>query len=119
MSSGSFATSSSKARAPCTAIWSPTPAGSISSSPTPAGDCADAVVPLSPLAGRGDEAPMPTLTIEAAVESWPIAGEFVIARGAKREAAVVVAQVSDGKVSGRGECVPYARYRETVEGVRG
>ena len=62
---------------------------------------------------------MPTLTIEAAVESWPIAGEFVIARGAKREAAVVVAQVSDGKVSGRGECVPYARYGETVEGVRG
>jgi len=62
---------------------------------------------------------MPTLTIEAVVERWPIAGEFVIARGAKREAAVVVAEVSDGMVSGRGECVPYARYGETVEGVRG
>ena len=35
---------------------------------------------------------MPTLTIEAVVERWPIAGEFVIARGAKREAAVVVAR---------------------------
>ena len=38
---------------------------------------------------------MPTLTIEAVVERWPIAGEFVIARGAKREAAVVVAEVSE------------------------
>ena len=61
---------------------------------------------------------MPNLTIEATVESWPIAGAFVIARGAKREANVVVAQVSDGRSPGRGECVPYARYGETVEGVR-
>ena len=61
---------------------------------------------------------MPILTIDAAVESWPIAGRFVIARGAKREATVVVAQVSDGTVTGRGECVPYARYGETVAGVR-
>ena len=61
---------------------------------------------------------MSILTIDAIVESWPIAGEFVIARGAKREATVVVAQVSDGAVTGRGECVPYARYGETVTGVR-
>ena len=52
------------------------------------------------------------------VETWPIAGEFVIARGAKREAAVVVVHVSDGTIVGRGECVPYARYGETVESVR-
>jgi L-alanine-DL-glutamate epimerase-like enolase superfamily enzyme len=61
---------------------------------------------------------MPHLHIDAVAETWPIAGEFVIARGAKREAIVVVAQVSDGRVRGRGECVPYARYGETVEGVR-
>jgi L-Ala-D/L-Glu epimerase len=61
---------------------------------------------------------MRSLTIDAAVESWPIAGAFVIARGAKREATVVVAQVSDGTITGRGECVPYARYGETVAGVR-
>ena len=61
---------------------------------------------------------MPKLAIEAVVESWPIAGAFVIARGAKRQANVVVAQVSDGEVAARGECVPYARYGETVEGVR-
>jgi L-alanine-DL-glutamate epimerase-like enolase superfamily enzyme len=58
------------------------------------------------------------LTIDAAVETWPIAGQFSIARGAKREAVVVIATVSDGTVTGRGECVPYARYGETVVGVR-
>src|SRR5882757_7696427 len=61
---------------------------------------------------------MTALTIDACVETWPIAGAFVIARGAKREATVVVAQVSDGVFTGRGECVPYARYGETVAGVR-
>ena len=59
-----------------------------------------------------------TLSITATVETWPIAGAFVIARGAKREATVVVAHVSDGTVAGRGECVPYARYGETVDSVR-
>ena len=51
------------------------------------------------------------------IERWPIAGRFTISRGAKTEAAVVVAEVSDGAAAGRGECVPYARYGETVEGV--
>ncbi|ACJ00828.1 N-acetyl-D-Glu racemase DgcA [Rhodospirillum centenum] len=50
-------------------------------------------------------------------ESFPIRGTFRIARGAKTEARVVVAEVCDGAVTGRGECVPYARYGETVEGV--
>lgn len=52
-----------------------------------------------------------------AVERWPIAGRFTIARGSKTEATVVVATVSEGGVTGRGECVPYARYGETVESV--
>jgi L-Ala-D/L-Glu epimerase len=55
------------------------------------------------------------LTVRA--ERWPIAGAFTISRGAKTEAAVVVAELSDGGHRGRGECVPYARYGETVEGV--
>jgi len=59
-----------------------------------------------------------SLRVEVSVETWPIAGAFVIARGAKREAIVVVVHVSDGTVVGRGECVPYARYGETVESVR-
>jgi L-Ala-D/L-Glu epimerase len=61
---------------------------------------------------------MQRLTIGASIERWPIAGSFAIARGAKHEATVVVAEVSDGAVTGRGECVPYARYGETVEAVR-
>jgi L-alanine-DL-glutamate epimerase-like enolase superfamily enzyme len=57
------------------------------------------------------------LTVTAAIERWPIAGVFAISRGAKTEAAVVVATIGDGHAEGRGECVPYARYGETVESV--
>src|SRR3954452_1186220 len=59
----------------------------------------------------------PALTLAVRVERWPIAGSFTISRGAKTEAVVVVAELSDGSLRGRGECVPYARYGETVEGV--
>ncbi|MDX2204023.1 MAG: N-acetyl-D-Glu racemase DgcA [Hyphomicrobiaceae bacterium] len=55
--------------------------------------------------------------VSVAVETWPIAGAFVIARGAKTAAEVIVATVCDGPHRGRGECVPYARYGETVDGV--
>ena len=51
------------------------------------------------------------------VESWPIAGAFTISRGSRTEARVVVATIEDGAFRGRGECVPYPRYGETVEGV--
>jgi L-Ala-D/L-Glu epimerase / N-acetyl-D-glutamate racemase len=57
------------------------------------------------------------LTVSARIESWPIAGSFTISRGSKREAVVVVAEVTDGRVTGRGECVPYNRYGETPEAV--
>ncbi|HWM81453.1 MAG TPA: N-acetyl-D-Glu racemase DgcA [Pseudolabrys sp.] len=59
----------------------------------------------------------PPLTVTAIVERWPIAGVFAISRGAKTEAAVVVSTLSDGRFEGRGECVPYARYGETVDSV--
>lgn len=55
-------------------------------------------------------------TLSAVDERWPIAGAFTIARGAKTEAHVVVATVTEGGVVGRGEATPYARYGETVEG---
>ncbi len=58
---------------------------------------------------------MPYLTIT--VERFPILGKFVIARGAKTEAVVVVATIEDKGFRGRGESVPYARYGETVESV--
>jgi len=57
------------------------------------------------------------LSLNIGTERWPIAGAFTISRGAKTEAEVVVAEVSDGTHMGRGECVPYARYGETVAGV--
>jgi L-alanine-DL-glutamate epimerase-like enolase superfamily enzyme len=55
--------------------------------------------------------------LNVGVERWPIRGRFTISRGAKHEAVVVVATISDGASSGRGECVPYPRYGESVEGV--
>ncbi|HEX5957321.1 MAG TPA: N-acetyl-D-Glu racemase DgcA [Hyphomicrobiaceae bacterium] len=62
---------------------------------------------------------LPTsLQVSASVEAWPIAGSFVISRGAKREAEVVVAEVRSEGCVGRGECCPYPRYGETLEGVR-
>jgi L-alanine-DL-glutamate epimerase-like enolase superfamily enzyme len=54
-------------------------------------------------------------TLVVRIERWPIAGSFTISRGAKTEAVTVVAEVSQGGLTGRGECVPYARYGETAE----
>jgi L-Ala-D/L-Glu epimerase len=51
------------------------------------------------------------------IARWPLAGAFSISRGSKTEAVVVVAELDDGVHRGRGECVPYARYGETPEGV--
>lgn len=56
-------------------------------------------------------------TVIVETETFPIAGIFRIARGAKTEARVVTCIVSEGEFTGRGECVPYPRYDETIEGV--
>jgi L-alanine-DL-glutamate epimerase-like enolase superfamily enzyme len=53
--------------------------------------------------------------LAARIERWPIAGAFAISRGAKTVAITVVAEISQGGHTGRGECVPYARYGETPE----
>ena len=55
-------------------------------------------------------------------QSWPIRGRFAISRGSRTEAVVIVCEISDqgsagNQVTGRGECVPYAHYGETVESV--
>nr|WP_217354075.1 N-acetyl-D-Glu racemase DgcA [Ruegeria arenilitoris] len=42
---------------------------------------------------------------------------FTISRGSRTEANVLTVRVSDGAHQGRGECVPYARYNETLESV--
>ena len=50
-------------------------------------------------------------------ESWPLAGVFRISRGARTAAHTVLVEIRDGVATGRGECVPYARYGETVDSV--
>jgi L-Ala-D/L-Glu epimerase len=42
---------------------------------------------------------------------------FTISRGSRTHARVVTVKLTDGGLMGWGECVPYARYGETVEGV--
>lgn len=56
----------------------------------------------------------PSLALSVTIERFPIAGSFSISRGAKTEAVVVAAELSDGQIAGRGECVPYARYGEST-----
>ncbi|MGH2340177.1 N-acetyl-D-Glu racemase DgcA [Segnochrobactraceae bacterium EtOH-i3] len=51
------------------------------------------------------------------IERFAIEGGFTIARGSKREAVVIVVEVRCGAAVGRGECVPYGRYGETIESV--
>jgi L-alanine-DL-glutamate epimerase-like enolase superfamily enzyme len=60
---------------------------------------------------------MPT-SLALRVERWPIAGRFTISRGSKTEATTIVVEVREGDLRGRGECVPYTRYGETVDSVR-
>jgi len=60
---------------------------------------------------------MSARTLGVAAETWPIRGAFRLSRGAKNEAQIVVATIGEDGVFGRGECVPYARYGETVAGV--
>jgi L-alanine-DL-glutamate epimerase-like enolase superfamily enzyme len=50
-------------------------------------------------------------------ESWPIAGTFTIARGSKTQAEIVLVTLVEDGIVGRGECVPYRRYGETIDGV--
>ncbi|MEO3385733.1 N-acetyl-D-Glu racemase DgcA [Mesorhizobium sp. CAU 1741] len=56
------------------------------------------------------------LFVEA--ERFPLAAAFTISRGSKTEAAVLTCTIRMGEAQGRGECVPYARYGETLESVQ-
>ncbi|PVH30571.1 N-acetyl-D-Glu racemase DgcA [Pararhodobacter oceanensis] len=55
--------------------------------------------------------------ISVAAESFRLAEVFTISRGSRSEAKVLTVRVTRGGVSGWGECVPYARYGETLESV--
>jgi L-alanine-DL-glutamate epimerase-like enolase superfamily enzyme len=55
------------------------------------------------------------LTIKS--EVFKLAGKFTISRGSKTEAEVVVVEIEEDGKTGRGECVPYSRYKESVASV--
>src|SRR3546814_9841819 len=54
----------------------------------------------------------------ARVERWPVAGEFVISRGAKTHVDVVVAEIEDEGALGRGEGTPVYYLGEDAAGCR-
>jgi L-Ala-D/L-Glu epimerase len=63
-----------------------------------------------------DFKPMRSIRVET--ERFPIAGAFTISRGSKTEAEVLTCTIAQGGHAGRGECVPYRRYGETMDSVR-
>lgn len=50
-------------------------------------------------------------------EVFPLRETFRISRGARTEARVLVCEIAEGEVIGRGECTPYPRYGETMDDV--
>ncbi|MBC6443032.1 MAG: dipeptide epimerase [Rhodobacteraceae bacterium] len=52
-------------------------------------------------------------------DTFPLARVFTIAHGSRTEARVLTVRLDGGEALGWGECVPYARYGETLESVTG
>ena len=57
------------------------------------------------------------MTITVTRDVFRLAEAFTISRGSRTEAQVLTVSVHRDGVIGRGECVPYARYDETLESV--
>lgn len=57
------------------------------------------------------------MQITVTKDVFKLAQVFTIARGSRTEAKVLTVQIADGGHQGWGECVPYARYGETLESV--
>lgn len=55
--------------------------------------------------------------VMAELRSYPIRGVFRISRGAKTRADVIEVAIREGDLVGHGECVPYGRYGQTLEGM--
>ena len=52
-------------------------------------------------------------TVKVVEEAWPLHTPFVIARGSRSEARVVVVELEEEGIKGTGECTPYPRYGES------
>jgi L-alanine-DL-glutamate epimerase-like enolase superfamily enzyme len=50
-------------------------------------------------------------------DTFRLAQVFTISRGSRSEAKVLTVRITDGGITGWGECVPYARYDETLDSV--
>jgi L-alanine-DL-glutamate epimerase-like enolase superfamily enzyme len=50
-------------------------------------------------------------------DTFRLAEVFTISRGSRTEAQVLTVHIEEDGVTGRGECVPYARYGETLDSV--
>ncbi|WP_421901412.1 N-acetyl-D-Glu racemase DgcA [Maridesulfovibrio sp.] len=57
------------------------------------------------------------MKISVRKDVFPLAQVFTIARGSRTEAVVLRIEIEEDGFTGRGECVPYARYNETVDSV--
>lgn len=57
------------------------------------------------------------MTISVTSEAFQLAEAFVISRGSRTEAKVLTVRITRGGITGQGECVPYARYGESLESV--
>jgi L-alanine-DL-glutamate epimerase-like enolase superfamily enzyme len=57
------------------------------------------------------------MRIEVTSDVFKLAEVFTISRGSRTEAKVLTVRITEGGVTGWGECVPYARYGETLESV--
>lgn len=56
-----------------------------------------------------------TVTIQR--EAFPIRGQFTISRGSRTQSEVITVEIGRDDLFGRGECVPYARYGESLDSV--
>ena len=59
----------------------------------------------------------PRRTLTWRRETWPIRGGFTISRGSRTKAEVIVVEIKSGGHGGWAECVPYARYGESLASV--
>ena len=57
------------------------------------------------------------MDLQVTQDVFRLAQVFTISRGSRTEAKVLTVTVTEGGVTGQGECVPYARYGESLESV--
>lgn len=57
------------------------------------------------------------MEISVTRDTFRLAQVFTISRGSRSEAKVLTVRITEGGLTGWGECVPYARYDETLDSV--